>query len=94
VKSLVARIGAALLGQKAKPPRTRLSEAQAVEIASAYARAGKLEGSDVKLVVHEVRDTGGRVLWTLRTPTVGRWLTVEIDDTTGEVLNHQVHGVR
>lgn len=94
MKSFVTWVGAALLGRKGKPPATRLSEAEAIEIASAYAKDGQLQQSNVTLVPQEVRDVGGKLVWTLRTPTVGSWVTVEIDDATGEVVGHQVHGVR
>ena len=93
MKSFVSRLGDVLLGRKGKV-ETRLSEAEAIAIASAYAKSGKLEQPNVTLVSQEVRDVGGKLVWTLRTPTVGRWLTVEIDDATGEVVRHQVHGVR
>jgi hypothetical protein len=94
VKSFVTWLGDTLLGRKAAPPATRLSEAQAIEIASAYAKTGKLQQPDVALVPQEVREVDGKLVWTLRTPTVGRWLTVDIDDSTGQVVGHQVHGVR
>jgi hypothetical protein len=94
MKAFVTRLGDALLGRKGKPPDPRLSEAQAIQIASAYAKTGKLEQPGVTLVPQEVREVGGKLVWTLRTPTVGRWLTVEIDDATGQVVGHQVHGAR
>jgi len=49
---------------------------------------------DATLCVYDVRDVDGSVVWILGTNTVGRWLTVELDDATGEVLGHQVHGIR
>jgi hypothetical protein len=94
MKSLVTWLGDTLLGKKGKGTETRLSEAEAVEIASAYAKVGSLGWPGMTLAPHEVRDVGGKLVWTLRTPTAGRWLTVDVDDATGEVVGHQVHGVR
>jgi hypothetical protein len=45
-------------------------------------------------VTQDVREVEGKVVWTLRTPTVGQWLTIGVDDATGEVVGHHVHGVR
>jgi hypothetical protein len=94
VKAILARLVELVSGRKALSQPTRLSAAEAVEIGSAYARRHGLDMRHVPLVAHEVRDVAGTLVWTLRTPTVGRWLTVEVDDTTGEVTHHQVFGVR
>jgi hypothetical protein len=93
MKSVFARLGEVLSGGKTSPPKTRLTSDQAVEIASAYAKANGVE-LQVNLVAQEVREVEGKFVWTLRTPTVGRWVTVGVDDETGEVLGHHVHGVR
>ena len=94
MNSLLARLGEMFLGKKAKPLKTRLSAEQAIEIASAYVKAHGLDLLRTGLVLHEVSEVDGKVIWTLRTPTVGRWLTVGVDDATGEGVGHHVHGVR
>ncbi len=94
MKSVFARLGEALSGGKTRQPKTHLSPEEAVQIASAYAKAQGLDLFRVSLVPQDVRDVDGKLVWTLRTPTVGRWLTVGVDDATGEVLGHHVHGVR
>lgn len=75
-------------------PKTRLSDEQAMEIAAAYVEAHNLGWEHAHLGPYEVRHVDGRLVWTLRTNTVGSWMTVDIDDTTGEVLGHQSHGIR
>ena len=93
--SFFARLMHTLSGREAAPPKkTRLTSEQAVEIASAYARAQRLNLPHVSLVPQEIREIDGKLVWTLRTPTRGRWLTVGVDDATGEVVGHHVHGVR
>ena len=77
-----------------KPPPTRLTAEQATQIASDYLRYQSLEWPGAALVSEGVREVDGKLVWTLRTPTKGRWLTVGVDDATGEILGHQVHGVR
>ena len=95
MRSFFARLMHTLSGREATPPKkTRLTSEQAVEIASAYARAQRLDLPHVSLVPQEIREIDGRLVWTLRTPTRGRWLTVGVDDATGEVVGHHVHGVR
>jgi hypothetical protein len=94
MKSFFARLVQTLSGREAAPPKTRLTSEEAVEIASAYARTHSLDLPHVSLVPEEVREVDGKLVWTLRTPTRGRWLTVGVDDATGEVVGHHVHGVR
>jgi hypothetical protein len=65
-----------------------------IQAASAYAKTHRLESPHINLIPQEVREVDGRLVWTLRTPTIGRWLTVGVDDATGEVVGHHVHGVR
>jgi hypothetical protein len=79
---------------KAKPIPTRLNEAQVVDIATRYVSAQGLGTPHTQLLVQDVRASSGTVVWTLRTPTVGRWLTVAVDDATGEAMGHHVHGIR
>ena len=93
MKSVFARLGEVLSGGKTSHPKTRLTSDEAVAIASAYTKSHGLD-LHVTLVPQEVREVHGKVVWTLRTPTVGRWLTVGVDDATGEVVGHHVHGVR
>jgi hypothetical protein len=93
MKSVFARLGQALSGRPAQP-KTRLRPEEAVEIASAYARAQGLDPFHTNLTLEDVREVEGKVVWTLRTPTLGRWVTVGVDDATGEVVGHHVHGVR
>ena len=90
--SLLRRL-AGFLGAELRP-KTRLSNEQAIEIASAYVDARNLRSGDVHLGPVEVRRVDGRLIWTLRTNTVGSWLTVEVDDASGEVLGHRSHGIR
>jgi len=75
-------------------PKTRLSDEQAMEIAAAYVKAGNLGWDNTHLGPFEVRHVDGALVWTLRTNTVGSWLTVDVDDATGEVLGHKRHGIR
>lgn len=93
MKTFLRRLGETLSGRKPRQPHTRLTSEEAVEIASAYAKTHRLE-SHINLIPQEVREVDGRLVWTLRTPTIGRWLTVGVDDATGEVVGHHVHGVR
>ena len=94
MKSLFGRLAEALSGGRTNQPKTRLTSDEAVQIATAYAKAHGVDLLRTNLVLHEVREVEGKVVWTLRTPTVGRWVTVDVDDATGEVLGHHVHGVR
>ena len=94
MKAILTRLVDLVSGKRATSQPTRLSAAEAVDIGSAYARRHGLDMLHVPLVAHEVRDVDGSFVWTLRTPSVGRWLTVEVDDATGEVTRHQIHGVR
>lgn len=89
-----ARLAQALSGREAAQPKTRLTSEEAVEIASAYAKTHRLDLPHVNLVPQEVREVDGKLVWTLRTPTRGQWLTVGVDDATGEVVGHHIHGVR
>lgn len=93
MKSVFARLGEVLSGGKSSRPKTRLTSDEAVAIASAYAKTHGLN-LHVNLVPQDVREVDGKFVWTLRTPTVGRWVTVGVDDATGDVLGHHVHGVR
>jgi hypothetical protein len=94
MRALFARLVQALSGREAAQPQTRLTSEEAVKIASAYAKTHGLDLPHVNLVPQEVRAVDGKLVWTLRTPTRGRWLTVGVDDATGEVVGHHVHGVR
>jgi hypothetical protein len=77
-----------------KPRKTRLSDEQAIEIAAAYAESEGFPQFDRDLFPFEMREIDGRLVWLMRTPTVGRWVVVSIDDASGEVLGHKVHGIR
>jgi hypothetical protein len=94
MKAFFRRLAETLSGRKPRQSKTRLTSQEAVEIASAYAKTHRLESPQINLIPQEVREVDGRLVWTLRTPTVGRWLTVGVDDATGEVVGHHVHGVR
>jgi hypothetical protein len=89
-----ARLMRALSGRAPAQPKTRLTPEEAVEIASAYAKTHRLDFPHVHLVPQDVREVEGKLVWTLRTLTRGQWLTVGVDDATGEVVGHHVHGVR
>lgn len=82
------------LGLKYRAPETRLSDEEAIEIAAAYAESENFSRFDSELYPFEVREVDGRLVWLMRTPTKGRWVIVSIDDATGEVLGHKVHGIR
>jgi hypothetical protein len=94
MKSVFARLGKVLSGGHTRQPKTRRTAEEAVQIASAYATTHGLDLFRVHLVTQDVREVEGKVVWTLRTPTVGQWLTIGVDDATGEVVGHHVHGVR
>lgn len=91
--SLLAKLGE-WLGMTRKLPETQLSVEQAVQIATDYAKAEGLNNGAAELVLSRIEEAEGKVVWTLRTNTIGRWLTVGVDDATGAVLGHRVHGVR
>jgi hypothetical protein len=93
LKAVFARLLDRVSGRRPGQPSTRLSPQEAVAIASAYAKARGLAVPH-GLVPQEVREMDGKLVWTLRTPTVGSWVTVGVDDATGEVTGHQAHGVR
>ncbi len=82
------------LGLKYRRPETRLSEEEAIEIAAAYADSEGFQQFHLPLYPSDVRVIEGRLVWLMRSPTKGRWMIVSIDDATGEVLGHKVHGVR
>lgn len=90
---LLAKLGE-WLGLTRKLPETRLSVEQAVRIATEYAKAEGLNNDAAELVLGGVEEVEGKLVWTLRTNTIGRWLTVGVADATGEVLGHRVHGLR
>jgi len=74
-------------------PATRLSEAEAMEIArKALAR------DDIPLFVKEVKrradGTADGLEWVIGTATIGSGYTVRIDDATGAVLEVARWGVR
>jgi hypothetical protein len=77
---------------KAGRPATRLSEAEALEIARKALRR------DVSLFVKDVkRSTGGPadgIEWVIGTATIGSGQTVRVDDRTGAVLEVARWGVR
>lgn len=82
------------LGLRYRRPETRLSEEEAIEIAAAYADSEGFQQFHLPLYPSDVRKIDGRLVWLMRSPTKGRWVIVSIDDATGEVLGHEVHGVR
>ena len=90
--SLLARL-AALFGVGPRP-QTRLSGDQAVEIALAHLKIEAQDRPGFALYPYEVRDVDGRLVWTLRSNTKGSWMIVTVDDATGAVLDHKVHGIR
>lgn len=94
MKAFFRQLAETLSGRKPTQPKTRLTSEQALEIASSYAKTHQLESAHVNLIPQEVREVDGGLVWTLRTPTIGQWLTVGVDDATGEVVGHHVHGVR
>jgi hypothetical protein len=69
-------------------PVCRLSEAEALQIATSKIGDGKT------LVVRNVMRVDGRTEWQVGTATVGRGTIVRIDDATGDVIETEVWGKR
>lgn len=71
-------------------PRTRLSEAQAIE----QARAAAEEAYRARLTMTSLIERSGAWVWHVSEPAIGRVYSVEIDDATGEVLRAGLTGFR
>jgi hypothetical protein len=71
------------------PPATRLSEAEAIELAKTAAGDHGLRRA-LNVATAE-RSASGAVLWTVRTNGVGSFIRVVIDDANGTVLECVVY---
>ncbi|MGI4746360.1 MAG: hypothetical protein ACRYGI_06925 [Janthinobacterium lividum] len=80
-----------ILGFSPSRPPTRLTEPEALQIAT-----GALTSSFVgqNLIVMKVYKKEDNVLWTLTTATVGSGLSITVNDATSEVMTVAPWGVR
>ena len=69
----------------------RLTREQALALAR---EASKDDDMSSTLAMTMVREDGGKAIWIVSTPGVGRILEVEIEDATGQVLRVERVGFR
>jgi hypothetical protein len=71
-----------------KPPVCRLTNAQALEIASSSV------SSDTPLHVFRIEQTSDGIEWQIGTMTIGSGLSIRVDDRTGTIIECRPWGVR
>jgi hypothetical protein len=74
-----------------KPTLTRLSSAEAIELAKQAAAQDPL-GPILSLAT--VQNRSGQLIWSVSAPVLGRTLEVEVDDQTSRILAMHHRGVR
>jgi hypothetical protein len=86
---LAAFLQRLIRGAPEAPIATRLSEAEAIEIAKRDAANHALR--DKLNIATATRAANGTVIWTVETQGIGSFIYVVIDDATGTVLERRVH---